>query len=82
MWNTSSRGKLAWWMLSPAAITFAGEADVVAAGAFAEGGGEEEGYLYWEATVPGPIEQHNGTIDVDSKLGRGTTFQILFPVTI
>ena len=33
------------------------------------------------AITHGIIEQHNGTIDVDSKLGRGTTFRITLPLT-
>jgi len=33
------------------------------------------------AITHGIIEQHNGTIDVDSKLGRGTTFKITLPRT-
>jgi len=33
------------------------------------------------AITHGIIEQHNGTIDVDSKLGRGTTFKITLPLT-
>ena len=33
------------------------------------------------AITHGIIEQHNGTIDVDSKLGRGTTFKIKLPYT-
>jgi PAS domain S-box-containing protein len=33
------------------------------------------------AITHGIIEQHNGTIDVDSTLGRGTTFKITLPLT-
>jgi signal transduction histidine kinase len=33
------------------------------------------------AITHGIIEQHNGTIDVDSQLGRGTTFKITLPLT-
>jgi len=33
------------------------------------------------AITHGIIEQHKGTIDVDSKLGRGTTFKIRLPLT-
>ena len=33
------------------------------------------------AITHGIIEQHNGTIDVDSRLGRGTTFTIKLPIT-
>ena len=32
------------------------------------------------AITHGIIEQHNGTIDIFSKLGRGTIFTIKFPV--
>ena len=33
------------------------------------------------AITHGIIEQHNGTINVESKLGRGTTFTIKLPMT-
>lgn len=42
---------------------------------------KDEGTGLGLAITHGIIEQHNGTIDVDSNLGRGTTFQILLPVT-
>ncbi|HEY3914643.1 MAG TPA: ATP-binding protein [Verrucomicrobiae bacterium] len=32
------------------------------------------------ATVHGMVEQHQGWIEVDSKIGKGTTFDIYFPV--
>jgi CheY-like chemotaxis protein len=33
------------------------------------------------ATVHGMVNQHHGWIEVESKLGRGTTFDIYFPVS-
>ncbi|MCB2212368.1 PAS domain S-box protein [bacterium] len=33
------------------------------------------------STVYGIVEQHSGTIDVDSRLGEGTTFTLTFPAT-
>jgi two-component system NtrC family sensor kinase len=33
------------------------------------------------AITHGIIEQHNGTIEVDSRLGQGTTFTIKLPIT-
>lgn len=44
--------------------------------------GPERGVGLGLSTVMGLVTQFGGTIDVDSKLGEGTTFRILLPYTI
>ncbi len=41
---------------------------------------KEEGTGLRLAITHGIIEQHGGTVDVDSKLGKGTTFKLKFPL--